>query len=65
MHDDSTDFVDSDVLQMHASTDGWFHNNTISWKCGGYTLNCCSRVIFEDNQIHSTEAGIEPHGNSM
>ena len=65
MHDDSTDFVDSEVIQMHACTDGWFHNNTINWLCGGYTLNCCSHMIVEDNHIKSTEAGIEPHGNSI
>ena len=65
MHSDQTDFVDSVLLQMHASVRDWAHNNTLEWRCGGYTLNVCERIIFEDNRIRSTEAGVEPHGNSI
>jgi hypothetical protein len=65
MHDDSTDFVDSPVLRMHAATNGLLNHNTINWKCGGYDMDVSSRIIFEDNTVRSTEAGVEPHGNSI
>jgi len=65
MHSDQSDFVDSVLLQMHISARGWVHNNTLEWRCGGYTLNVCEWIIFEDNRIRSTEAGVEPHGNSI
>ena len=53
------------TLQVRAATWGHFHHNTVSWKCSGYDIDTSSNIIFEDNTVVSTEAGVIPHGNSI
>jgi hypothetical protein len=65
MHDSGTDFQDSSTLQMKSSLWGNIHHNHILWKCSAYDMDVSSNMIFEDNRVESTEAGVIPHGNSI
>jgi len=65
MHDANTDFPDSSTVHFAASSHGYVHNNTINWMCSGYDMDVSSNIIFEDNRIAATEAGVLPHGNSV
>jgi hypothetical protein len=65
MHSANSDFPNSATLQMRAASWGHIHHNTISWKCSAFDMDVSSNVIFEDNNVSGTEAGVIPHGNSL
>lgn len=65
MHDDATPFQDSATVQLHNASWGHIHGNNVSWKCSGYDMDVSSNMIFEQNNLTSTEAGVLPHGNSV
>lgn len=62
---DRTPFQPSTTIYMHGAMDGHFHHNLCFWRCSFMDLDVTDRVRFEDNQIHSTERGVVPHGNSI
>jgi hypothetical protein len=65
MHDANTPFPDSSTLQIHNASFGHVHGCTLLWKCSGYDMDVSSNMIFEENNLTSTEAGVLPHGNSV
>jgi hypothetical protein len=60
--DDSTDFPSSVTLHLHGADSGHIHHNTLLWQCSAYDMDCSSRVLFEDNTVTCTQAGVIPHG---
>lgn len=65
MNDAGTDFQDSSTLQIHNASHGHIHKNKLLWRCSGYDMDVSSNMIFESNNLTSTEAGVLPHGNSV
>jgi hypothetical protein len=62
---DRTPFQPSTTIYFHGAVDGWFHDNVCFWRCSFMDLDVSDRVRFEGNEIHSTEHGVVPHGNSI
>jgi hypothetical protein len=59
---DQTDFPSSVTLYFHGADSGHFHHNTLLWQCAAFDMDCTSRILFEDNTITCTQAGVIPHG---
>lgn len=62
---DNTDFTSSVTLYFHGADSGHVRRNTLLWQCSAFDMDGSSRVIFEDNTITCTQAGMIPHGNSI
>lgn len=62
---DDTDFPISVTFRLHGASDGFFRGNTLLWQCSAFDMDVSSRVVFEDNNLTCTQAGVIPHGNSI
>ena len=62
---DNTDFTSSVTLYFHGADSGHVHRNTLLWQCSAFDMDGSSRIVFEDNTITCTQAGMIPHGNSI
>ena len=65
-HSDQTDFTASVTVRFDGATsDGWFYDNEIEWKCSAFDLDTDNRIVFEDNQvkqhIHTTHTHTHTH----
>jgi hypothetical protein len=63
--DDNTPFQASTTMFFHGALDGFVQRNTLIWHCSAYDLDVSSRIVWEDNTITETDAGVFPHGNSV
>lgn len=61
----ATNFMESVTLYLHAASDGWIQRNTVLWHCAAFDMDVSSRIVFEDNTLTCTDAGVIPHGNSI
>jgi hypothetical protein len=61
----NTDFSSSVTFQLHGASDGVFRRNSLSWQCSAFDMDVSSRIIFEDNVLACSSAGVIPHGNSV
>lgn len=62
---DTSPFQPSTSLYLYNTSDGHIHHNTALWRCSYMDLDTSSRVAVTDNNVHLTDAGAIPHGNSI
>lgn len=63
--DDKITFYGAVTFYMHMATYGVVANNTIFWQCSAFDMDVSASIVFEDNTLVCTNAGVLPHGNSV